>query len=808
MKYTPYKSSRPTKNSSPRPASAKRGATPRKKFGANILIIICIVITALAVSIALLLPMINDYREDAQPPVAPLLISEKVTGIYVNPAELFTETMLEEERLAVTERLVEYCASNGINTLFFYTKSGESAYYDDRNFEPFFEDFDPLYEVSAAASEKGIGIVALLDLYGADAMEFDATVSQGRYDATDEKYGALLAESLARLCKRYPVGGLAFYNLSENEIASVDTLMDNIALDLAGREVGMLDEGWQSASFNDFIIADAVNIEGVLSVAGAPTAYISQGSGTADEMLFNTYMHASSPEFGGIIVGDYEEVAADILEMAKAAAVPQADNLIPSYTPKQVLELSEPITGELSTTWSSYFIMGFSDPSQPLYMNDAEVVRNGSSGMFGILVELALGDNSYVFTQGDTSVSANIERYTYSGSSGGTTHDGTVAVADGRFVEITEPIASALYDPASDGNISETFRKGARFLVVDSKTVVRSNQTTYAYQLNSGDWVMTRNTTPVEGEQSVTCTGLTLTSAEDTEYINFDGMNGIVAYDERQGNLLTVTLHGVNFTAAQGFATQIADSSTYIDTLEIVIEGNVTTMSFGLSSTTPVWGHYIEYREGGMGIELIGAPPEPVGAPLEGFTVLVDAGHGGDDSGALGVGSGDGVPTESQLNLTQAMAIKIWLEQLGAQVIMSRTDDTTVSLQERLELSFSTKPHFFLSVHHNSVAETSDGNNSKGVEGYYFEETSQPFAAALTDRVSQYTEREHRGDHYNYFYVTRSTGAMSVLYEYGFVRNPEEYEDLYSEQGIYSAAYGTAQGIIDTVEDFYNRHMT
>ncbi len=808
MKYTPYKSSRPISKKPKKSVVTREKRPSEKKFAPNILLIICLVITAIAVSIALLLPMINDYREDSLPPVAPMPLGESVTGIYISPAEFFSENMTEDERFVIIERLIDYCVSGGVNTLFCYTKSGESAFYDDRNFEPFFEDFDPLYEISTAASENGIAVVSLLDLYGADAMGYDAAVTHGRYESADEQYSALITESLQRLCRRYPIAGLALYNLSENEANSVYTLIETIAPELAGREVGVFGEEQTGANFADFIISDASNAESHLSLETAPNVYISQGNSTVDEMLFNTYMVAGSPRFSGVIVGEYESVGQDVLEMARTAAIPPADNLIPSYTPKQTLELSEPISGELSTSWATYFIMGFSDPNIPLFMNDVEVVRTGSTGMFGVLVDLELGDNSFVFTQGDTTVSANIERYSYSGGGGGTTHDGTVAVANGNFVEITEPIASALFDPASDGNISETFREGARFMVVDSMTVVRGTQTTYAYQLNSGDWVMTRNTTPVEGDQSVICTGLTLTPSEGGEYLNLDGMNGMVAYDERQGNLLTVTFHGVNFSAAQGVAAQIAETSSFIDTFEIEIDGNITTLSFGLSSEMPVWGHYIEYKDGGMGIEFIAAPPEPTDAPLEGFTVLVDAGHGGEDSGALGVGSGVGVPTEAQLNLTQALSLKIWLEQLGAEVIMSRTDDVTVSLQERLEQSFNEKPHFFLSVHHNSVAETSDGNNSKGVEGYYFEEASQPFAAALTDRVAQYTEREHRGDQYNYFYVTRSTGAMSVLFEYGFVRNPEEYEGLYTEQGILSSTYGTAQGIIDTVEDFYNRHAS
>ncbi len=364
------------------------------------------------------------------------------------------------------------------------------------------------------------------------------------------------------------------------------------------------------------------------------------------------------------------------------------------------------------------------------------------------------------------------------------------------------PIASALYDYSGDSNISETLRQGATFKVVDSATTIRSGETTYAYQLSSGDWVMAYNTSVVGEYEQPALTGITVTPQEDGELLTFEGVGAPAVYDERVLNTLTVKLYDVDSSTFNGDAVVgelVEGVGTQID------ENGVTVLTFDLSGDNIVWGHTVEYNDGKLTIFLQRAPQQntTLGKPLDGFVIMVDAGHGGEDTGAPGMASGQGGPTEKELNLNLANVLKIRLEQLGAQVIMTRTDDATLSLQERLLANVSARPHFFISVHYNSLALTSNGGEAQGVECYYFEQDSAAFAQALVDNVAEYTGRENRGAKDGYFYVTRATGAQSVLFEYGFVINPTEYETLYTQKGVYDAAYGTAQGFIQAVEGFY-----
>ena len=80
----------------------------------------------------------------------------------------------------------------------------------------------------------------------------------------------------------------------------------------------------------------------------------------------------------------------------------------------QRLQINRPAKA-LTTTYSQYFIMGTSDPNQPLTMDGAEVPRYGTKGAFGILVQLGVGTNRFVFSQNGASSTVEITRYQPSG---------------------------------------------------------------------------------------------------------------------------------------------------------------------------------------------------------------------------------------------------------------------------------------------------------------------------------------------------------------------------------------------------------
>ncbi|MFQ9679183.1 MAG: hypothetical protein ACLRZH_02915 [Ruthenibacterium lactatiformans] len=205
-----------------------------------------------------------------------------------------------------------------------------------------------------------------------------------------------------------------------------------------------------------------------------------------------------------------------VFDYARCRAQPEAFSVLASaldgsaarpalleYTPGGTLAVSYPADGAAVYT-SACFVMGTSDPAQELLLNGTPVESRGPGGTFGVLVDVAEGSNVYTLTQGGTSVSVTMNRPAPAGGgSGGTTevpHDDTAEVEPGTPVRIRNWIASLLYDPASDGNISETVRQGAVATVAACTETLRGGKRTWAYQLASGDFVLAYNAEPLPPE--------------------------------------------------------------------------------------------------------------------------------------------------------------------------------------------------------------------------------------------------------------------------------------------------------------------
>ncbi len=180
---------------------------------------------------------------------------------------------------------------------------------------------------------------------------------------------------------------------------------------------------------------------------------------------------------------------------------------------------------------------------------------------------------------------------------------------------------------------------------------------------------------------------------------------------------------------------------------------------------------------------------------------MIDAGHGGEDPGALGVAGTNG-PTEKDLNFINSYAVKQILEALGATVHLVSEDNARLSFEERMDPARSMRADFFLSFHHNSTGESVDSSKSFGTEVYYHEEQSKAFAENILSGITTAAQRNARGAYQSYYRVTRMTYAPSLLVELGFVVNPVEYENLCQSIRIYQTALGVADGMIRTIENF------
>ena len=187
---------------------------------------------------------------------------------------------------------------------------------------------------------------------------------------------------------------------------------------------------------------------------------------------------------------------------------------------------------------------------------------------------------------------------------------------------------------------------------------------------------------------------------------------------------------------------------------------------------------------------------------ISGARVMLDPGHGGKDSGALGYG---GAVYESQVNFALAVAAKQALERRGATVMFTRTDDVYYTLEERKNMARQANPDVYISIHCNAA-----GNKARfGTSAYYFRPMSQPLAQCIYQQIlsvyqnSLYASDGYRrskvgeGANFHPFSVTRLEECPSILIETGYVTNDEECALLLSADNRARIGEAIAAGVAD-----------
>ena len=180
--------------------------------------------------------------------------------------------------------------------------------------------------------------------------------------------------------------------------------------------------------------------------------------------------------------------------------------------------------------------------------------------------------------------------------------------------------------------------------------------------------------------------------------------------------------------------------------------------------------------------------------PLDGLVIFVDPGHGGVELGAVGP-LGNEV-SERVLALSIAEKIRYELEARGAVVVMSRTDDSTVELTDRLVVARALKPDLILSVHLNAMEVDVDATNIHGVSTWFREDLSAEYSRVLTDAVSLKFGIANRGANQSNLYICRGSFCPSTILECGFICCPNEFDWLSDNQKQAEFAKSAADGVV------------
>lgn len=191
-------------------------------------------------------------------------------------------------------------------------------------------------------------------------------------------------------------------------------------------------------------------------------------------------------------------------------------------------------------------------------------------------------------------------------------------------------------------------------------------------------------------------------------------------------------------------------------------------------------------------------PGPDVRPPLTLVKVVIDAGHGGSDGGAVR----DGV-VEKTLTLSIIDKFRKGLEEQGGCVILTRPNDVFYGLDERVGLALSVNADMFISVHVNAVPEQK--SDVHGVQTFYTTDVSKPLASFIQQSLVDKLKVPDLGIHQRDLYVTKNTGTLpSALTEVGFITNSQERKLLASSDYQQKIADALVQAVLNFVADKKN----
>ena len=190
--------------------------------------------------------------------------------------------------------------------------------------------------------------------------------------------------------------------------------------------------------------------------------------------------------------------------------------------------------------------------------------------------------------------------------------------------------------------------------------------------------------------------------------------------------------------------------------------------------------------------------PEPIVEPVipnrdnSKKYIMIDAGHGGSDYGAIR----DNI-NEKNITLDVAQKVEKLLTKKGYVVAMTRSDDTYVSLEDRVEASELFYPDIFISIHVNS----SNSETPNGIETHYYKDNSIYLAKCIHASLLNNINAHDRGLFKSKFYVINHTTAPAVLVEMGFLSNPIERSQIITEW----RKSGTAKAIVEGIDEYFKK---
>ncbi len=481
-------------------------------------------------------------------------------------------------------------------------------------------------------------------------------------------------------------------------------------------------------------------------------------------------------------------------------------------------QIAHPRDG-FTITAENVYVMGAADPRYPVLL-DGQPIQRTINGYFNLYLPLQAGKNEFVFTYRNSDLVYTINRKeAATGGGGGASQEPEVIWLDTPKIYTTALEQTVVRKKAaSNSERLQPLRKGVQGMVLA--------ECNGYYLMDSGNWTYKPNVEISEGALPDSAVGGARYSwNNDATTVSFDLPYFTSYYVEVTDEKTYLTLHQTQGKELSGFQEGGAaeqegsgqggssaaaagsvpgpdnsgGSGPLFSAAAYYQDGDHAVYELTNKVLGRLYGYTINYdQETGVLSFTFNNPPGLAQGqkPLEGRTIVLDAGHGGEDNGAQGPAGTEGA-CEKDLNLAVARRLEQKLKAAGARVVMTRTEDVTLGLEDRANLIRSTKPDLAVSLHRNSAGEASDIRNYKGVLGLYSHQQSAALALALQQALVKGTGYQDDGVRWQSLAVCRIEECPTALLELGFVSNASDYERMLRTSTLEKEAEAIYRGILD-----------
>jgi N-acetylmuramoyl-L-alanine amidase len=274
--------------------------------------------------------------------------------------------------------------------------------------------------------------------------------------------------------------------------------------------------------------------------------------------------------------------------------------------------------------------------------------------------------------------------------------------------------------------------------------------------------------------------------------ISYQGEKGWVAswlveeVDHQLSNRPTITIltEGTNLRAGPGLDYEVVSRGNQGNTYDVIgTEGKWFQIVLNDGEKAYVAG-WVVSAEGIANVER-----QTIHEYLKGKVIVIDPGHGGKDSGAMGSHFNT---IEKVVNLQVSNLLKAKFEAAGSTVVMSRASDRFISLQTRVDISINKKADVFLSIHHNT---NKDSRINGTITYFYSNGNDRKLATIIQSELIKNSGLNDLKARRGNFFVLRENPQLAVLIELGFLSNYNDELTMRQSKFQENSATGIFHGV-------------